>query len=255
MSVSVGISQISPDFVGGGITPFRREVRACCYDSPQAGVLDFRYECFQMGIPGQQPAKQHAQGKDVGAAIGLRIAVLLGRREIHSAEAYRVLPRALVIHAGDAEVDQRNFSLRVHYDILWLDIPVDHGRRLTVQIGEYVAKLKDDGDDLFLRQLVFGGVSVKRRSLDILAHNTQHPVVLVFGGEPGKAGMTEFFQKHSLCSTGNQPFVGVALGQEMAARSPVLDPQRFARGAVRDALHRFIISEELLGVTVIVIPI
>lgn len=195
--MSIGIAQISPDFFDGAIlNAFQARSSCMLLRFAASGGSGFSVQVFSDGNPRSATSQATLPGKDVGAAIGLRIAVLLGRREIHSAEAYRVLPRCFIVYTRDAKVDKRDFSLRVHYDILMLDIPVDHGRRLTMKIGKYVAKLKDDGDDLFLLlQLVFGGISVKRRSLDILAHNAQHPVVLVFRGEPGKAGMTEIFLK------------------------------------------------------------
>ena len=85
--------------------------------------------------------ERHSQRVHVAAYAGLPIAELLGRRIAWRAVADGVVRRALVEHACDAEVDEREALLRDNH-VGWLHVAMDDGgvERL-VQLGERVAEL------------------------------------------------------------------------------------------------------------------
>ena len=113
-----------------------------------AGMVERRGEPLagRMG-PGQQPVEQHAQRVDVGGG-GERLATDLfrrrefrGQRPGHRDASGRA--RAVAFEQlGDAEVEERDVSGRIHQDVRRLDVAVNHQVRVRVRHG--VADLQDD---------------------------------------------------------------------------------------------------------------
>lgn len=86
----------------------------------------------------------------MSARVGLREAALFWRRKITRAGKHGVLRRLRLIGAGNAKVYERNPAVRVKDNVLRLHIPMDNRRILRVQIGERVAKLRSNVNNLRL---------------------------------------------------------------------------------------------------------
>jgi hypothetical protein len=140
------------------------------------------------------PSKQHAERKDVRAAVRLRKAVLFGRGERLRAETNRIRLCVFVVNARNAKIDQRGLPLVADDDVLRLDVAMDNRRRLFVQIAEHVAQLNGDGDRLFLRQVLFQ--TVERNPSHVLAHHAKHADALEFFHERRQPAMMQLFEQH-----------------------------------------------------------
>jgi len=94
-----------------------------------------------------------SQSVEVGAGVGGAVAILL-RRAVARGEGSRPDGRAaaLLEQFADAEVDQNGATVVGDANVGRLDVAVDDGRRLVVQIGQRVTHLPCPAHCLFLRQ-------------------------------------------------------------------------------------------------------
>ena len=100
---------------------------------------------------GGKPDQGHPQPVEVGAAVGLGVAVLLRRGGGPGAHLAGVRVLAGPVLPGDAEVDQPHPAVRQQDDIPWLDVPVDHRGLLAVQGLQQGAELLSQPDAVHLR--------------------------------------------------------------------------------------------------------
>lgn len=67
--------------------------------------------------------------------------------------------------------------------------------------------------------------------------------------------MAQTLQKLSLVRSAKQVFVQITFRQKASARSPVSNPHRFHRLAVRKTFHRLKVGKKALGISAAVIPV
>ncbi|MPN25031.1 hypothetical protein SDC9_172438 [bioreactor metagenome] len=144
----------------GSITPIRRELGAGFHD-----LFDLRrFQLWQrfswLGFPCQQPANQHTEGEDIGPTVGLREAVLLGRREIHRSKAGCIFICRCIKLPRNSKIDQPCFFARINNDVLRLDVAMNDWRGLTMQVGEDIADLRGDCNGLLRRRMLLNNIHV-----------------------------------------------------------------------------------------------
>ena len=116
------------------------------------------------------------------------------------------MPALLLVLPCDAEVDEMNAAVRPGYDILRLDISVDDGRRLPVQVAENIRQLARNAVYILCRKAAFFGYDlVQRASFRIFPDKIAFPVFLqeksTFG-TPGWSSRPSSFASSSASSSG-----------------------------------------------------
>ena len=115
------------------------------------------------GVGGRRAGKQvvegGAQAVDVAAGVGVAgvSAVLLQGRIGHGAASLHDGHGAGVVGLHDldeAEVDQLDDAVRRHFDVAGLDVAVQDGRVLAVQVFERIHELVGPAEHLVLAQVV-----------------------------------------------------------------------------------------------------
>lgn len=159
--------------------------------------------------------------------------------------------RAVLIDAGNVKVDEPNAAVGAHNDVLRLDVAVDHGRLLPVEIDQNVAELQADGDDLIARERPFGGIDVQRRALDIVAHDNEHRAALKARRDGGQPRVGKPRQHPGVGREGVGGLV-IAFRREQLPAVLLPDEERLP-AAVRSQTFQLVIArQKLLRVTVFV---
>ncbi len=139
----------------------------------QLDLVEHAFDAVGRRASGEQRVDRRRQGVLVGAGIGARSAVLLGRRVAGRQTARTGGGLRLVELFGQAEVDQDRFPVWLKLDVGGLDVAMDDGRLARVQVGECVAQRVGPLQDLCHRR----GVALDTR-VQVLALDEIHRQVL-----------------------------------------------------------------------------
>ena len=192
------------------------------------------------GTPGEQAAQQHAKRVDVGARVGLRKSVLLGRCVGPRAEEHRVGLAAFAVRARDVEVDERDRPVRPHDDVLGLYVAMDDRLGAVVKVGQDVAELGNEARDFLLAKIVLARIAFEGRSLDVGAHDDGAVLVLEARYVTRQRWVVEHLQDvvgrvdapyRLVVALGNVLFAICVLGEERVAAPPLAQTLHHGIGA------------------------
>ncbi len=144
----IDVLQIIPQSRRVGIAPGGVELGAFVQDVLDAhrqGGVQPAHRTGPVGrvkrtFAGEQMVKGHAQRVDVGAGIRHPVAELLGGAVPIGTGMGTAAGRFLTGFPGNAEIQQLEAAVRAEHDVGRLEVPVDNGRRLAVQILEHIAQ-------------------------------------------------------------------------------------------------------------------